>query len=141
MTYKCALLCIHGMGNLKKEGFQLDIAKLKQNISVRLPISRLSEIYIPNSGVFYSSITQGQEDKAWNAMETMGGLNTGVLRRNITNRIRRFIISGFSDATAFTGLNSATAMQKYMDVQYEMYKALGKVRISHQTQKNAYVSD
>lgn len=124
MAYKCALLCIHGMGNLIERDFRKDIAKLKKNISERLSESTMNEIYIPDSGVFYSALTQDQEDAVWEEMEGHGGINTGILRRNTTNKIRRFILSGFSDATAFIGFNSVIPIQQYMKVQNIIYAAL-----------------
>lgn len=127
MTYKYALLCMHGMGNLTKNEFQSDIAKLRQNLAERLSATRFSEIYIPSSGIFYSDLTQQQEDDVWAAMTTQGGLNTGLIRRNTINRIRRFIVSGFSDATAFTGFNGSGTKQQYTDVQQRIYDALTDV--------------
>jgi len=107
MAYQIALLCMHGMGNLTQTEFQSDIAKLRQRLADRLPADTFSKIYIPSSGIFFSDITQNQEDQVWNAMNTQGGLNTGFIRRNTVNQIRRFIISGFSDATAFSGFNGS----------------------------------
>lgn len=127
MAYKYALLCMHGMGNLTKEVFQPEIAKLKQNLAERLPATDFSEIYIPASGIFYSDITQQQEDDVWEAMTTQGGLNTGLIRRSTINHIRRFMISGFSDATAFTGFNGSSIKQQYTDVQQRIYAALTDV--------------
>lgn len=127
MTYKCALLCMHGMGNLTRNEFQSDIAKLRQKLAERLSAGRFSEIYIPTSGIFYSDLTQQQEDDVWEAMATQGGLNTGFVRRNTINRIRRFIISGFSDATAFSGFNSSATKQQYTNVQQRIYDALTDV--------------
>ncbi|QJD29410.1 hypothetical protein [Methylococcus geothermalis] len=124
MTFKCALLCMHGMGNLTKNEFQSDIAKLRQNLAERLSADRFSEIYIPTSGIFYSDLTQQQEDGVWQAMTTQGGLNTGFIRRNTINRIRRFIISGFSDATAFTGFNGSITKQQYTNIQQRIYNTL-----------------
>lgn len=127
MTYKCAMLCMHGMGNLTEDKFQSDIAKLRQKIAERLSAYRFSEIYIPPSGIFYSDLTQKQEDEVWTAMTTQGGLNTGFIRRNTINRFRRFIISGFSDATALTGFNSSATKQQYTKVQTRIYDALTDV--------------
>ena len=127
MTYECALLCMHGMGNLTQNEFNSDIAKLRQNLAERLPADRFSKIYIPSAGIFYSDLTQPQEDNVWRAMTTLGGLNTGLIRRNTVNRIRRFIISGFSDATAFAGFNGSGTRQQYTDVQQRIYDALNDV--------------
>lgn len=127
MTYECALLCMHGMGNLTENEFKSDIAKLRQNLAERLPADRFSKIYIPSSGIFYSEITQPQEDRAWGAMTTQGGLNTGLIRRNTINRIRRFVISGFSDATAFAGFNDSGTHQPYTEAQKCIYAALNDV--------------
>lgn len=127
MTYKCAFLCMHGMGKLTRNEFQSEIAKLRQNLAERLSVQRLSEIYIPSSGIFYSDLTQQQEDDVWEAMTTQGGLNTGLIRRKTINRIRRFIISGFSDATAFTGFNSSATIQPYTKVQKRIYDALDNI--------------
>ncbi|TAN53675.1 MAG: hypothetical protein EPN21_00820 [Methylococcaceae bacterium] len=127
MTYECALLGMHGMGNLTQNEFKSDIAKLRQNLADRLPANRFSKIYIPSSGIFYSDLTQQQEDDVWEAMITQGGLNTGLVRRNTINRIRRFIISGFSDATAFAGFNGSGTRQPYTEVQKCIYDALNDV--------------
>lgn len=127
MTYQCALLCMHGMGNLTQNEFQSDIAKLRQNLAEHLSADSFSKIYIPSGGIFYSDLTQQQEDAVWVAMTTQGGLNTGLLRRNTINRIRRFIISGFSDATAFSGFNGSNTKQQYTHVQQRIYDALDDV--------------
>ncbi len=127
MNYESALLCMHGMGNLTKGEFEADIAKVKQNLAERLPANKLSNTYIPAAGIFYSDITQGQEDKIWEAMTTQGGLDTGWIRRNTINLIRRFIISGLSDATAFTGFNDSGAYLPYRDAQQRIYDALKDV--------------
>lgn len=127
MTYECALLCMHGMGNLTKNEFESDIAKIKQNLAERLPAARFSQIYIPPTGIFYSDLTQQQEDDVWRAMTTQGGLNTGWLRSNTVNRFRRFIISGLSDATAFTGFNGSCANLPYREAQQRIYDALNDV--------------
>lgn len=127
MTYECALLCMHGMGNLTQNEFKSDIAKLRQNLAERLPADRFSKIYIPSTGIFYSDLTQQQEDAVWEAMTTQGGLNTGLIRRNTINRIRRFIISGFSDATALTGFNGSGTKQQYTQVQQRIYDAVNDV--------------
>ena len=128
MNYECALLCMHGMGNVAQNDFQTDIAKLRQNLAKRLQANKFSKIYIPSAGIFYSDLTQGQEDKVWLAMTTQGGLNTGLIRRNTINLIRRFIISGFSDATAFSGFNDSNATNlPYREAQLKIYKALEDV--------------
>ncbi|MGJ0486023.1 MAG: hypothetical protein ACR65R_16025 [Methylomicrobium sp.] len=127
MTYECALLCMHGMGNLTQNEFVSDIAKLTQNLAERLPAERFSKIYIPSTGIFYSDLTQQQEDAVWQAMITQGGLNTGLIRRNTVNRIRRFIISGFSDAIAFAGFNGSGTKQQYTQAQHRIYDALNDV--------------
>lgn len=124
MTYQIALLCMHGMGNLTAPEFQSDIAKFRQRLADRLPADSFSKIYIPASGIFYSKITQDQEDDVWDAMKTKGGLDTGIIRRNTVNRIRRFIISGFSDATAFSGFNGSGNTQPYKEAQVRIYNAL-----------------
>lgn len=115
---------MHGMGNLEKPDFEADIAKLRQKLATRLSAERIAEIYIPPSGIFYSDITQHQEDTAWEAMQSKGGLNTGWLRRNTVNKIRRFIVSGFSDATAFSGVNESGTQTPYRDAQQTIYAAL-----------------
>jgi len=127
MAYEIALLCMHGMGNLTQSEFQSDIAKLRQRLADRLPADTFSKIYIPPSGIFYSDITQNQEDQVWNAMLTQGGLDTGLIRRNTINRLRRFIISGFSDATAFDGFNGSGNRQPYNLAQVRIYEALENV--------------
>jgi len=128
MNYECALLCMHGMGNVAQNDFQTDIAKLRQNLAERLQANKFSKIYIPPSGIFYSDLTQAQEDDVWKAMTTQGGLNTGLIRRNTVNRIRHFIISGFSDATAFSGFNDSNATNSpYREAQQKIYKALEDV--------------
>lgn len=118
---------MHGMGNLTQDEFKSDIAKLRQNLAERLPAERFSRIYIPPAGIFYSDLTQSQEDQVWDAMATQGGLNTGWIRRNTINRIRRFFLSGFSDATAFTGFNGSGANVPYTEAQKRIYNALDDV--------------
>ena len=44
MNYECALLCMHGMGNVAQNDFQTDIAKLRQNLAERL---QANNIYPP----------------------------------------------------------------------------------------------
>lgn len=127
MAYQIALLCMHGMGNLSQAEFQSDITKLKQRLADRLSANTLKKIYIPSSGIFFSDITQTQEDQVWQAMNTIGGLDTGFIRRNTFNRIRRFIISGFSDATAFIGFNGSGTSQPYKDAQVRIYNAIQNV--------------
>jgi len=127
MTYKCALLCMHGMGNLSIDEFRLAITKLRQNLAERLPEDLLSKVYIPPSGIFYSSLTQGQEDKAWNAMVYLGGLNTGFIRKTTVSKLRRFILSGFSDATAFIGTNTSDAEDLYTAVQSIIIKSISDI--------------
>lgn len=124
MAYEIALLCMHGMGNDDELEFQSYIAKFRQRLADRLLANRFSQIYIPTSGIFYSQITQDQEDDVWEAMKNIGGLDTGIIRRNTVNRIRRFIISGFSDALAFSGFNGAGIAQPYTQAQVRIYNAL-----------------
>lgn len=124
MTYQYALLCMHGMGNLDLKGFKEDIAKVKQKLASRMPTNG---IYIPDEGVFYSDITQTEEDRVWDAMAdpNQGGLDTGWIRRNTTNKLRRFIISGFSDATTFTGFDGSPDVSgPYTEAQRRIHKAL-----------------
>ncbi len=61
-------------------------------------------------------------------METFGGLNTGFIRRNTINRIRRFILSGFSGATAFISNQSFDQFQPYEEVQIRIHPVLEQVR-------------
>jgi hypothetical protein len=96
---------MHGMGDLTLDGFKKDIAKLKQALAERMDANKLSKTFIPASGVFYSAVTQQEEADVWRAMENQGSLDTGLVRRYTINEIRKFIIYGFSDATAFTGFN------------------------------------
>jgi hypothetical protein len=124
MSYKVALLCMHGMGNVKEKDFMSEIQKIRQNLAKRLSPSKFSEIYIPPQGIFYSNLTQTSENKVWDAMQGQGGLDTGFIRRNTVNKFRSFIISGFSDATAFCGSNSVGGIQPYTQVQELIYKAL-----------------
>jgi hypothetical protein len=55
MTYECALLCMHGMGNLTQNEFISDIAKLRQNLAERLEAPRFSKVYIPSTGEIVKS--------------------------------------------------------------------------------------
>lgn len=124
MSYERALLCIHGMGNLTELEFRSDIAQLRQHLADRLSASRMAKVYIPPSGVFYGGITQGAEDSVWIEMASAGGLNTGLIRRTTVNKLRQFIISGFSDATAFSGFNGSANVQQYEKAQKMIRDAL-----------------
>ncbi|BBL73235.1 hypothetical protein [Methylomagnum ishizawai] len=127
MSYKYALICMHGMGNLTQNEFMGDIAKVRRKLAHIMPAQELSNVYIPPGGIFYSFITQGQEDKVWEKMNTQGGLDTGWIRRNTVNRLRRFIISGLSDATAFTGFNGSGTASPYRQAQEVIGHALENV--------------
>lgn len=90
MAFKVVLLPIHGMGNISKQEFGEEIKRLKADLSAYID---LNEVFIPEFGVFYSDITQENEDKYWNALP--GRLKTGV-----RGKMRRFLLSGLSDAVA-----------------------------------------
>lgn len=128
MSYKYALLCMHGMGDLDREEFKRDIAQVKQALVKRMSANDISEIYIPDEGVFYSDVTQNEEVPVWNAMNNEGGLNTGWIRQNTVNELRKFFIYGFSDATAFTGFNGFAAFADdtlpYTTAQWRIHDAL-----------------
>lgn len=133
MAYERAVLCMHGMGNLKETDFRKEIAQLTQALAERLSASQMAKIYIPPAGIFYSEITQDAEDKVWDKMSTDGGLDTGIIRHATVNKLRQFILSGFSDATAFTGFNGAATEQQYVKAQnkirdalVDIYKVCGK---------------
>ncbi|TXI91198.1 MAG: hypothetical protein E6Q34_07595 [Burkholderiaceae bacterium] len=128
MKYQCVLLCMHGMGRLEKGDFIQEIAELKRTLGERIGSEALANIYVPPEGIYYSDITQRSEDKVWSSMETQGGLNTGLIRRHTINRIRRFILSGFSDATAFISNQSFDQFQPYKEVQMRIHTALEQVR-------------
>jgi hypothetical protein len=130
MPYQYALLCMHGMGDLGKGEFKEDIAKVKQELAERMPDEQFSQIYIPEEGVFYSDITQKEEVAVWEAMADpkQGGLDTGLIRRNINNQLRKFIIYGFSDAMAFTGFDGSPDVSgPYTEAQECIRKALGDI--------------
>lgn len=125
MKFEHALLCMHGMGNLPKNEFVADIERLKQKLARRMPVDKFSKIYIPASGIFYSDLTQTQEDKVWEKMIDSGKLSNGFIRSKTINPIRRFMISGFSDATAFIGTDGLSSTnQQYTAVQKLIYDAL-----------------
>lgn len=136
MSYEYALLCMHGMGDLDKDGFKKDIAKVKQALAERIPANDLSRIYIPAQGIFYSDITQPEEERIWNAMASEGGLDTGLIREITINKLRRFVIYGFSDATAFAGVDSTAefanntvpytaAQERILDALKDIYERCG----------------
>jgi hypothetical protein len=128
MAYKYALLCMHGMGDLEnKEKFKPYVHKVKQGLSERMPANDLSKVYIPEYGIFYSNITQGEEDKVWDNMQSDGGLDTGWIRRNTINNLRRFVLYGFADATAFSGFDSSVEKQPYTLAQDVIRTALTDV--------------
>lgn len=131
MTYKCALLCMHGMGNLSQNEFNNEIAKVRQSISSRIPHNKFSNLYIPKSGIFYNSLVQGQENKVWNSMLSNGGLDSGWIRRKTWGWCREKIISHLADVTAFTMYNTSAGNNLYNDVQNKIYESVKDVYDNH----------
>jgi hypothetical protein len=127
MPYQYALLCMHGMGDLGEQGFRDDIDHLRNKLSERISAQQFDRIYIPENGVFYSNITQDEEVKVWETMADpdQGGLDTGWIRRETTNQLRKFVIYGFSDAMAFTGFDGSPDVSgPYTEVQKRIHNAL-----------------
>lgn len=120
---------MHGMGNLTSGQFKTEIANLKRKLRELLTEDEFNKTYIPDKGIFYSDLTQEQENKVWKAMiaPDQGGLDTGLIRRHTIIPIRHYIVSGFSDATAIIGFNGANNQQQYTDAQNRIYEALKNV--------------
>lgn len=120
MTYKCALLCMHGMGDLDRKSFQDEIKLLKNSLRKHL-LDQFDHVYIPDQGIFYSDLTENYQLKIIKKMQKS-------ISPNLYSKIRDFCLYGFSDAVAFCTYHSAANTQQYTAVQDRIYQALRDVR-------------
>lgn len=122
--YKCALLCMHGMGDLTEENFGKEVKQLKHQL--RSIMGRaFDQVYIPDQGIFYSRLTEDYQNKIIDRLEVE--LKPNLLEKKSFN-LRSFFLYGFSDAVAFCTYHSAANTQQYTEVQKKIYEALLNVR-------------